>query len=387
MSRSIIGGVLAVLVFATNLLEQNALAQAARKNVSNDDLFVESVLSEDIGGYATPAGHWKVELPVDYGAHSDYQQDYWGINGNLATSAGKRFGFQLVLYRLALMPPRRADEANTASAWRAKDIFAGYFALTDVDSQRFVVHERVSRAALGLSGSSNKPIRVWLDNWALEQAGEDGSTLGVSVKADNVSINLALRESKRAFLPASEDRDQSRAASPFRLFVLPRLIADGSITIDETNYDVSGSVWMDRAWGKVPITTGQMTLDRFLIHLGDGRDLMLTELKRRGGGGVPVRGGAIVNREGHVSNLEGEDIKIAVLRSWQSPRDGLRYPSTWHIEIPKAKLSADITPLVRDQEITVWPRYWSGAAEVTGQAADAAIKGAGYVQLLGYAAK
>ena len=44
-----------------------------------------------------------------------------------------------------------------------------------------------------------------------------------------------------------------------------------------------------------------------------------------------------------------------------------------------------MTPLVADQELDLAVRYWEGAVEVEGTGAGAPIRGAGYVELVGYA--
>jgi predicted secreted hydrolase len=367
-------------------------ADEERKHVSNYGRSLESAVSKEIAGYATPTGPWRVELPKDYGAHPDYQQDYWSINGNLATITEGHFGFQLVVYRLGLISPNAANtnaSSNAVSAWRAKDVYAGHFALTAVESQRFSVDERISRAALGLSGSVGKPTRVWVEDWAIEESFIRGGTptLHIEVWSGDISISLALRHSKPAFSPGGDNREGSQAPLPFRAFSLSRLTAEGFLSTDGVKQEVSGSMWMDRAWGRVPITTGQMTLDRFLIHLSDGRELLLTQLRRRGGGGVPVYRCVIIDPTGTAELIQGEDMKLAARGYWQSPVDGLRYPSGWRVEIPPAKITMDIAPYILGQEITLWPRYWSGAVEISGEHAGASIKGTAYVQLFGYASE
>ncbi|MGH8603577.1 MAG: lipocalin family protein [Gammaproteobacteria bacterium] len=46
-----------------------------------------------------------------------------------------------------------------------------------------------------------------------------------------------------------------------------------------------------------------------------------------------------------------------------------------------------MAPYIPDQEITLWPRYWSGAVEINGEHAGASMTGTGYVQLFGYASE
>ena len=75
---------------------------------------------------------------------------------------------------------------------------------------------------------------------------------------------------------------------------------------------------------------------------------------------------------------------FAPTSSWESPRSGARYPSSWQFRIPAERLDLQIVPLLADQEWNVMFRYWEGAVRVSGSAAGRPITGRGYVELVGY---
>ena len=44
----------------------------------------------------------------------------------------------------------------------------------------------------------------------------------------------------------------------------------------------------------------------------------------------------------------------------------LRYPATWHLNVPILNLDVDITPRLADQELNTSTRYWEGASLIRG---------------------
>jgi predicted secreted hydrolase len=104
-------------------------------------------------------------FPDDQGPHPEYQTEWWYYTGNLETSTGRHFGYQLTFFRRALAPAL----APRASDWAANQIYFAHFALTDVQSNEHFAAERFSRGAAGLSGAVGNPHRVWLENWELKQ--------------------------------------------------------------------------------------------------------------------------------------------------------------------------------------------------------------------------
>ncbi len=83
---------------------------------------------------ALPGYHY--EFPRDYFSHPEYQSEWWYYTGNLQTSAGRRFGFELTFFREAInLPGARA--ASTHDAWRPDQIYLAHLALSDIDGGEF----------------------------------------------------------------------------------------------------------------------------------------------------------------------------------------------------------------------------------------------------------
>ena len=79
------------------------------------------------------------------------------------------------------------------------------------------------------------------------------------------------------------------------------------------------------------------------------------------------------------------------LGKWTSPHSGATYPQGWELRRPKAGLHLRLTPVFPDQELDTKSStrvvYWEGRVLVEGVNNDQALKGAGYVELVGYKGK
>ena len=102
-----------------------------------------------------------LRLPADHVSHPDYRIEWWYYTGNLASSAGRRFGYQLTFFRIGVDPA----PANP-SRWSVRDLFMAHFALTDVAGNRHLATERLSRPAVGWAGARTDRYRVWIDDWS-----------------------------------------------------------------------------------------------------------------------------------------------------------------------------------------------------------------------------
>ena len=76
-------------------------------------------------------------FPDDQGPHPEYQTEWWYYTGNLETSTGRHFGYQLTFFRRALTP----SVVTRASDWATNQIYFAHFAVTDRPHGRWVVQQ------------------------------------------------------------------------------------------------------------------------------------------------------------------------------------------------------------------------------------------------------
>ena len=116
---------------------------------------------------ALPGYHYS--FPRDHFEHPAFRTEWWYYTGNLRSSDGNRFGFELVFFRQG---QRRGEPVENRSAWRIDDAYLAHLALTDIHGERFYHDERVNRAGPGVADASFEKRRVWNGNWSAQWNGE-----------------------------------------------------------------------------------------------------------------------------------------------------------------------------------------------------------------------
>jgi len=337
-------------------------------------------------------------FPDDQGPHSEYQTEWWYYTGNLETSSGRHFGYQLTFFRRALTP----SVVLRASDWATNQIYFAHFAVTDVQANEHFASERFSRGAAGLAGASGNPHRVWLENWEIEQvplpsASLAGSAPGalppryaLQMRAEDSghALALTLRSPKPPVLHGDRGLSQkTNAVGNASYYVsLTHLETEGTITLNGQTFDVRGVSWMDQEFGTTLLGPEAVGWDWFSVQLSDQRELMFFQIRQKDGSSEPLSGGTLVNPDGSTRHLTREQVSVEVLDRWTSPVSHAIYPARWKVSIPSENIALTLRPYIADQEMRVSFTYWEGAVEISGTSGGAPVKGSGYVELTGYAA-
>ena len=334
-------------------------------------------------GFARALAPRPFVFPEDHGPHPEFRNEWWYFTGNLKTPQGRRFGYQLTFFRLALAP----HPVERSSRWGSNEVFMAHFAVTDVEGKRFRYAERFSRAALGLAGAGGDPLAVRLEDWsALETSGRPWS-MKVSAAEADMAIELNLRSLMPEILngEAGLSRKSGSPGNASYYYSLPRMETSGIIRAGKESFSVQGLSWLDREWSTSALERDQVGWDWFALQLDDGRDIMFYRLRRHDGSADPFSGGTLVAADGTSRHLTRDDVQLEISRWWTSPESGARYPSTWRMRIPSQKIDLEITPRLTDQELLTGFRYWEGAVAVQGLSGTAS--GSGYLEMTGYPAK
>ncbi len=321
-------------------------------------------------------------FPADHGPHPEFRNEWWYVTGNLADAAGRQFGYQLTLFRIALSP----DQPATDSAWRTNQVYMGHFALTDVNGEKHHSFERFSRGALGLAEAQAAPFRVWLEDWELSGTAADAFPMRVRARDGSIALDLTLQAGKPVVLQGDRGLSQKSAGpgNASYYYSHTRLPTQGVIDLNGQTFTVQGSSWLDREWSTSALGPEQSGWDWFALQLDDGRDLMFYRLRHKNGGMDAFSKGVLVDAQGQARVLRREDVDLQPVGEWISPRTGDRYPAGWRLRLPGEKLDLTVTPKVADQEMRLTVRYWEGAVAVSGRTGENKIHGQGYLEMTRY---
>lgn len=339
-------------------------------------------------GFAQVLTPHEFEFPRDHGPHPDFRQEWWYVTGNLDATTGERFGFELTFFRFALAPESGAVRPNE-SPWRTRQIYMAHFAITDVSRKQFRFTQKLSRGAAGLAGAQNPPLRVWIDDWSLGTVSTaDDAHWSLRAAQNGYELTLDANALLAPVLNGDKglSRKSSEPGSASYYYSIPRVAVRGRLVRDGQPLDVQGLAWVDREWGSGTLSKSEQGWDWFALQLKDGSTLMFYALRTRDGGRDPNSAGTWVNASGQSQALSNDDVQIDVADYWTNPR-GARYPSRWRLRVPMAGIDVDVRPVLPNQELTTFTRYWEGAVDVTEAGRDPRRAGRGYVELVGYAAQ
>lgn len=343
---------------------------------------VAELLSDSgVSGYRMALEPRNFRFPEDHGAHEEFRNEWWYFTGNLMDENGRPFGYQLTLFRFALLP---RPEPPLASRWQTRQAYLGHFAVTDIEAEGFHVAERYVRGAVGLAGTRSAPLAIWVDDWRIESSAPD-MAWQLRATGDTASIDLELVPEKPVILNGVGGLSQKSAApgNASYYYSMPRLRTRGRVSIDGESYAVDGLSWLDREWGSSALSRDQQGWDWFALQLSDGSELMLYNLRRTDGSRDSHSAGTVIGNDGAATHLTAADFDIRVDDHWRSP-GGVQYPSTWTVVVPGLNLELEVLPAMANQELVTTVRYWEGAVSVSGQSAGSSVTGRGYVELTGY---
>lgn len=378
MIRYLLAGaaLLAFIIFGLSLI--NGGSQEA---VQTSTILGNS--SADISGFARAVAPYDWQFPRDFGAHPDFQTEWWYYTGNLAAADGRRFGYQFTIFRRAITPLA----AQTVSEWRTNQVYMAHFAVTDAGGDQYFHEARLARGAADLAGAVVDPsYRVWLEDWQVSGLNADDSRTQIAAATNGVSLDLALEQTKPPALQGdrglSAKSDQPGNASYY--YSLTRLQTDGVIRIGDESYSVSGTSWKDHEFSTSALGTNALGWDWFGLQFDDDREIMIGQIRQVDGTKDPYFGGLLVLPDGSTRYLPSNSFQIDSTGTWTSPHTGATYPAGWTVTVDMGEaqpLVFEVTPLISDQEfLGSGSAYWEGAVRLSG-----GVSGYGYAELTGYA--
>lgn len=331
-------------------------------------------------GFARAVAPRAFRFPADHGPHPEYKTEWWYFTGNLVDSAGRRFGYQLTFFRMALAP----GELPRPSRWATNQAYMAHFALTDVNGRRFYSAERFSRAALGLAGAGGVPLEVFLEDWSARETKAAPWSVRLRAAQGEGAIDLELVSAQPVVLNGERglSRKGPEPGNASYYYSIPRLATRGTLSVGGERFQVTGTSWLDREWSTSALSGDQAGWDWFALQLKDGRDLMYYQLRKKDGSADPFSAGTLVAADGSVKPLSRDQVRLVPTGWWKSPHDGASYPAGWRLSVPGEGIDLEVVPRLADQELLTSFRYWEGAVAVQG--GGGTELGSGYLEMTGY---
>lgn len=329
---------------------------------------------------------YRYAFPQDHGAHEAFRTEWWYYTGQLAAKNGRQFGYQLTFFRRGMS---REQVKTNPSRWTVSQLYLAHFAVSDLKNKQFLYAEKISRAGLGKAGADQNRLHVWIDQWSADADEKDVHHLRAT--DSSMSIQLALSPEKPPVIHGENgiSRKGSALGQASHYYSFSRLDTNGTVTIGEESFEVTGTSWMDHEFGSADLAPDLVGWDWFSVQLDDRSELMLYRLRRADGTADPSASGTYIAPDGRTSHLAANAFTLTPITFWESPAGKVRYPQHWRLSVPSQQLLLELTPRMENQELrtsgSTQVTYWEGAIEVNGAANGKPIKGQGYMELTGYA--
>jgi predicted secreted hydrolase len=335
--------------------------------------------------YQTALPGYRYEFPRDNFDHPAFQTEWWYYTGNVKSTTGHRFGFELTFFRQAVS----RDPANN-SPWDVRDLYLAHLALSDLDDGHFYHLERTSRSGPGIAGISSSSQRIWNGNWKVQW--QDGAQTLQAI-GELFSIRLTLRSAKPPVIHGENGVSQ-KASGPGRAshyISLTRLETSGTIECGGKLSQVSGLAWMDHEFFTHQLDPDQIGWDWLSLQFDDNTELMLFHIRHKDGSIDPFSAGTFIDALGRTTHLRSGDFILQPLAdSWTSPVSRAIYPIRWKISVPKLGMALIASTPLASQELSggnkqsSLPTYWEGAITLSGTRSIAPVSGFGYLEMTGY---
>ena len=333
--------------------------------------------------YRTALPGYRYEFPRDHFNHPDFQTEWWYYTGNLKSSDGHRFGFELTFFRLGV----NRDPAKTA-LWDVRDLYLAHLALSDLDGAKFYHVERTNRSGPGIAGVSESRGRIWNGNWQIQWEAGDQKLQAIDARFE---LHLTLHSQKPPIIHGENGVSQ-KAEGPGRAshyISLTRLATSGSIALGGKHFAVAGASWMDHEFFTNQLDPSQSGWDWLSLQLADHTELMLFRIRQKDGSIAPYSAGTYTDAQGKSTHLRANDFTLQPLEEkWTSPVTRATYPIHWKIAVPKFAIELEANTLLDSQELTgnsqFTPTYWEGAIALSGRRNAQPLSGVGYLEMTGY---
>lgn len=335
-------------------------------------------------GFARAEGIREFVFPADHGPHPAYRTEWWYLTAVLSTaeagpqSETREFGVQFTLFRQGLEARSGGTPVpnNGPEAWRTGQGYMAHVALSDITARRHLATERFSRGHPALAGARADPFRVHLDDWQLASTGDAFSPLRLTVNSADFSADLLLTATRPVILQGDRGLSRKGPDNASYYYSLPRLAARGELVVGVSSHAVSGLAWIDREWSTSVLGDAYQGWDWFALHLDDGRDLMLYQLRRIDGQPDAFNAGSL--GDGKVSRtLTADDFSLTPIEHWRG------WPVAWKLFIRGDEPQQYIVrAAIKDQVMDTAVRYWEGVVQVEDD--NGRRRGAGYMELTGY---
>lgn len=319
----------------------------------------------------------RIKFPQDELAHNTIIE-WWYFNGHLKDTKGNQYPFMDCLFKV------NVKKVNIPFLKKApfKTLYFSHYLLSDIKTKRY--YPNINYVSLISNDSFSKPLLFvnYIDPLILKgytnRVIEKTDKSQYRIKTDN--FDLVMTSIKRPLLEGGTGYVGLERKGTY-YYSLTNLKTEGTIKINGKEIKVKGKSWMDHQWANVTYNP-KAKWTWFSIQLDNNIEIVCFEYGDDGKNKTYL---ATMSYENGRQVSANDVILTPTGIIWQSPTTKAKYPLSWKIDIPSKKISLEVEPLLKKQEMLFGTiNYWEGPLTVKGVINKEKVKGIGFLELVGY---
>ena len=321
-------------------------------------------------------------LPKDNGPH-DFVVEWWYFNGHLHDFEGKEYAFMDCFFKVNLSRvniPYILPHLIEDYLKRGEYFHFAHSIVVDISNKKTykeiqnvsLVSEDTFKKELLFIKYKNSPILG--DHFNSEII----ENMPNNFHIQNKDLNLELASKKSPLLEGGHGYvGTSEMGSYYYSFT--DLFAKGKINIEGKEIKVEGRAWMDHQWANTAYRKDKWIWFSFCLE--NGTEIMCVKYEAKIGIDILIN---TIDKNGNQKQYKKANIKPKK-KFWKSKKTKAKYPLSWTIEIPEAKIIIKTISLIKDQEIIFGQiNYWEGPVKVIAKIDGKKVNGKGFMELVGY---
>ena len=323
-----------------------------------------------------------IVLPKDNGPH-DFIIEWWYFNGHLEDEEGKKYSFMDCFFKVNLfkvniphiLPHKIEDHFKNGEY-----IHFAHSVISDISNKKsykeiqnisLISKDSFKKELLAINYKNGDFLENRLDSEIIET-----SPNNFELKTKHLDLNLESK--KKPMLEGGHGYVGTPVAGSY-YYSLTDLEVKGKIRIAEKEIRVTGKAWMDHQWADATYKKDKWTW--FSFQLENGTEIMCVEYATLKGVDLLIN---TLDKNGNQKQYTKAKIKHSK-KIWKSKKTKAKYPLSWEIEIPEAKMKIKTEAIIKDQEMIFGQiNYWEGPMKVKAMMNGKKIKGKGFMELVGY---
>lgn len=316
-----------------------------------------------------------VILPADGMPHKCIVE-WWYYNGLLEAEDGRRFAYMMCLFKV----DNKKVSVPVLRRLPFKTVFFTHSLLSDITNQKFdssidyfSVMSKDSFSRELFYANFTNPLAGFgkYVNSAIEES------IGPVFHLKRENFDLQLVSKKPVLLEDGTGYVKLHERDTY-YYSYTNLKTEGVVLLGDKEIKVKGKSWMDHQWADNK--WGQDHWTWFSIQLDNDIELVCCEYKN---GDKKDYLGSIIYADGHSEHAK--DVILTPLdKGWISNKTKAKYNLVWKIEIPSKKISLQVAPEIKNQEMVFGTiNYWEGPMKFEGVVDGVQVQGRGFLELVG----